>query len=80
MARRGSQVLASTPDLICMVDLETGEPITAEQVRYGLRVAVLGLPCVPQWRTAAAIQLVGPRAFGYEVDYQPVEQLAKDKP
>jgi uncharacterized protein len=79
MARIGSKVLASTPDLICMVDLETGEPITAEQVRYGLRVAVLGLPCVPEWRTTEAINLVGPRAFGYDVDYQTVEQLAMDR-
>ena len=79
MARIGERVLASTPDLICLVDLETGEPITAEQVRYGLRVAVLGLPCVPEWRTAAAIKLVGPQAFGYELQYRPVEQLAMEK-
>lgn len=79
MARSGSRVLASTPDLICTVDMETGEPITAEQVRYGLRVAVLGLPCVPEWRSPAAIQLVGPRAFGYDLDYQSVEQLAMDR-
>jgi DUF917 family protein len=80
MARSGERVLASTPDLICTVDMETGEPITAEQIRYGLRIAVLGLPCVPEWRTPAAIRLVGPRAFGYEVDYQPVEQLAMNRP
>ena len=79
MARCGDRVLASTPDLICTVDMETGEPITAEQVRYGLRVAVLGLPCVPAWRTPAAINLVGPRAFGYDRDYRPVEQLALEQ-
>jgi len=79
MARSGDKVLASTPDLICTVDMETGEPITAEQIRYGLRVAVLGLPCVPEWRTAAAIRLVGPRAFGYDLDYKSVEQLAMDR-
>lgn len=79
IARIADKVLASTPDLICTVDLETGEPITAEQVRYGLRVAVLGIPCVPMWRTAAAINLVGPGAFGYEVAYQTVEQLAMER-
>jgi DUF917 family protein len=79
MARIGNKVLASTPDLICTVDMETGEPITAEQVRYGLRVAVLGIPCVPEWRTTAAIDLVGPGAFGYDVEYQTVEQLAMER-
>jgi hypothetical protein len=79
MARTADRVLCTTPDLIATVDMETGEPITAEQVRYGLRVAVLGLPCVPEWRTARAIGLVGPHCFGYEVDYKPVEQLALDR-
>ncbi|OWQ83791.1 hypothetical protein CDN99_25315 [Roseateles aquatilis] len=79
VARSEERILASTPDLICTVDMETGEPITAEQVRYGLRVAVLGLPCVPEWRTPAAIARVGPRAFGYDLDYRPVEQLTMDR-
>lgn len=79
LARRGDKALCSTPDLIVLVDLETGEPITAEQTRYGLRVAVLGLPCVSAWRTAAALDLVGPRRFGYDMDYQPVEQTMMDQ-
>lgn len=79
LARRGDAVLCSTPDLIVTVDLETGEPVTAEQMRYGLRVAVLGLPCVSAWRTAAAQALVGPRCFGYDFDYQPVEQAVMDR-
>jgi DUF917 family protein len=79
LARSAGAVLCSTPDLIVTVDLETGEPITAEQARYGLRVAVLGLPCVPAWRTAEAIDLVGPRRFGYEHDYRPVEQMVLDR-
>ena len=78
LARCGDAVRCATPDLIVTVDLETGEPITAEQIRYGLRVAVLGIPCVPAWRTPAALALVGPQRFGYPVAYQPVEQLAAD--
>lgn len=75
LARRGEQVLVSTPDLIVLLDLESGEPVTGELLRYGLRVAVLGIPCVSQWRGAAGLELVGPRYFGYDVDYVPVEQL-----
>ena len=73
LARSAEQVLCSTPDLIVVVDLETAEPITAEQLRYGLRVAVLGIGCAPAWRSARALELVGPRRFGYEVDYQPLQ-------
>jgi uncharacterized protein len=66
---------AITPDLICLLDLETGQPITTEQIRYGFRVIVFGLPCDPQWRSEHGLELVGPRYFGYEMDYQPIENL-----
>ncbi len=66
-------VLASTPDLITVLDAETGEPITTESLRYGFRVAVLGLPCDHRWRSDAGLALVGPRYFGYEIDYVPIE-------
>lgn len=79
LASQGEQVLASTPDLIVLLDLETGEPVMGEWLRYGLRVAVVGIPCVSQWRSAAALDLVGPRYFGYEVDYLPIEQLLMNR-
>ncbi len=76
LARVGDIVLATTPDLIVVLDLETGEPVTGELMRYGLRVAVLGIPCVDQWRSEAGLKLVGPRYFGYDVDFIPIELRA----
>lgn len=67
-------VLATTPDLITILDAETGEPITTESLRYGFRVAVLAMPCDPRWRTPAGLELVGPDYFGYDTPYVPVEQ------
>jgi len=66
---------AITPDLICLLDLESGQPITTEQIRYGFRVIVFGLPCNPQWRSEHGLELVGPKYFGYELEYQPIEKL-----
>ncbi|BDR61038.1 DUF917 domain-containing protein [Lactobacillus xylocopicola] len=68
------QILATVPDLITMVDMDTLQPITNEEVRYGKRIMVLGLPANEKWRTAAGISLVGPRYFKYDVDYIPIEQ------
>lgn len=65
-------VLACTPDLICIVDTETGEPVATEVLRYGLRVSVLGLAAPRQLKTPAALEVVGPRAFGYEVEFRPL--------
>jgi uncharacterized protein len=65
---------ATVPDLIAVLDGETGEPITTETLRYGMRVAVIAFPCAPQWREPDALKLAHPRYFGYDVDYIPVEQ------
>jgi DUF917 family protein len=70
-------VLVTTPDLIILLDLETGDPITTEELRYGCRVALIAAPCDPRWRTAEGLALVGPRYFGYDFDYVPVEGLAQ---
>lgn len=68
------EIVVSVPDLITILDAETGEPITTESMRYGFRVIVLGIPCHEKWRTPEGLTLVGPRYFGYDIDYVPVEQ------
>jgi len=71
IARLNSEVIATTPDLICVVDAQNGEPITAETLRYGQRVAAIAAPCYERWRTEAGLQIVGPRYFGYDINYVP---------
>lgn len=80
IARHEGKAIAMVPDLICIVDSDTARPISTEETRYGLRVAVLGLPCSPLLRTPEAIQVVGPRAFGYELDYEPLGDYVAPKP
>ena len=72
IAMEGEKVLATTPDLICLFDANTGEPVTTEAMKYGLSVNVLGLPCDPIWRSKEAIDLVGPKYFKYDIEYQPL--------
>ncbi len=67
------KILATTPDLICLVDTETFIPITTDTLKYGKRVMVVGLPCDDMWRTKEGLELVGPRYFGCETDYIPIE-------
>ncbi|WP_332900385.1 DUF917 domain-containing protein [Haladaptatus sp. CMSO5] len=68
-------VIASVPDLITVVDAETGDPVTTEGLKYGHRVRVIGMPCSPKWRTDEGLSLVGPDYFGYSIDYRPIEEL-----
>jgi len=71
IARIDDKVVTTTPDLICVVDAQNGEPITAETLRYGQRVAVIGAPCYERWRTPEGLKIVGPKYFGYDTDYVP---------
>jgi DUF917 family protein len=74
VAFRDGEIVVSVPDLIIVLDAETGEPITTEELRYGFRVTVIATPCDFRWRTDAGLELAGPRYFGYEIDYVPVEE------
>lgn len=73
IAQTSDRVLATTPDLIITLDAETGHPITTEGLRYGARAIIVGIPCHEQWRTDKGIETVGPRYFGYDLDYVPLE-------
>ncbi|MDR9827214.1 DUF917 domain-containing protein [Vibrio sp. FNV 38] len=68
-------LLASTPDLISILDHETGYPITTEQLHYGQRVDLIAYPCDPKWRTEKGIEVAGPNYFGYAIEYQTIETL-----
>jgi len=76
IATRNGEVVATVPDLICIVDLDTLTPVTTESLKYGQRVLVLGIPCDAKWRTPKGLETVGPRYFGYDLDYVEVEKLA----
>jgi DUF917 family protein len=76
VALERGRVLASVPDLISVLDNETADAIATERIAYGQRVTVIAFACDPVWRTAEGIALTGPRAFGYDFDYLPVEELA----
>jgi len=65
-------VAVTTPDLICIVTEEEGEPVTTEVLRYGTRVAVISAPAPPQLKSEVALEVVGPGAFGYDVEFRPL--------
>jgi DUF917 family protein len=73
VARDDDRVLATVPDLICVLDNETAAPITTGSLRYGQRIRVVGVPAPPLLRTDRALEVIGPEAFGYDLPYEPLE-------
>lgn len=75
IARAGKRVLAMVPDLVCLVDSDTAEPVPVEALKYGQRLKVLGVSAPPILRTPEALAVIGPQAFGLEEDFVPIEDL-----
>lgn len=64
--------LAMSPDLICVLDTTAGEAIGSETIRYGQRVTVIALPPPAVFLSPRGLEHVGPRAFGYDIDFRSV--------
>ncbi len=78
IAQIGERVLAVVPDLICILDSETAEPLTTEELRYGQRVKVMAVSVPPIMRTPAALAVWGPRHFGFDLDFVPMAGALQD--
>ncbi|HHY95961.1 MAG TPA: DUF917 domain-containing protein [Firmicutes bacterium] len=74
--RVDGKVKCLPPDLIAILDSETGEPIRTDIMKYGYRGTIILLPAHERMRLPGGIQrFFGPRSFGYDMDYVPVEEL-----
>ncbi|WP_029076202.1 DUF917 domain-containing protein [Kaistia adipata] len=69
-------VKAIVPDLICIMDSESAEPITTEELRYGQRVTVVAVAVPEIMRTPEALAVFGPRCFGFDQPFTPIESMA----
>ncbi len=73
--RVDGKVRCLPPDLIAILDSETGEPIRTDIMKYGYRGTIVLIPAHERMRTPKGIEMFGPRRFGYDHDYVPVEKL-----
>ena len=72
VARLDGAPVAMSPDLICVLDSVSGEAIGTETIRYGQRVTVVALPPPAVFLSPKGLAHVGPRAFGYDLDFKSV--------
>ena len=70
------QVYVTSPDVIEVVDLKTAEPITNTDLREGDSVAVIGAKN-EAYRSKEGIALIGPKHYGYDIEYVPIENRVK---
>ncbi|KAF8582179.1 Hydantoinase/oxoprolinase [Ramaria rubella] len=66
------QMLAVVPDLIAVLDTQSGSSLGTHEYRYGLRVTVLALAGSPLWTSPKGLEKGGPAAFGLDIPFQSV--------
>ncbi len=69
---RDGEVCAMVPEILCVIDTLSGEAIGTETLRYGQRVTVVVLPAPPLLLSEKGLEHVGPRAFGYDLEFRSV--------
>jgi DUF917 family protein len=69
---------AMAPDFIANLDPKTGDtinpPVLGSYV-VDQEVVLVGWPNSAMWRTPRGIEVFGPRHFGFDFDYVPIEEL-----
>ena len=65
----------SSPDVIEVVDPKTAEPLVNTYLEKGQPVTVIGIKRGPHFDTPAGIEAMGPRHWGFDVDFTPIERL-----
>ncbi|KAI6459082.1 hypothetical protein MCOR12_006223 [Pyricularia oryzae] len=75
------EVVATVPDLVCVVDAQDGEALGTQDYRYGLPVLVIGITASEKWTsTARGIEIGGPKGFGFDdLEYKPLGKFSKPR-
>ncbi len=67
----------TSPDLVVIVDRKTGEGIMNSSIEAGQQVAVIGVKGLDAFRSQKGLSGAGPRYFGFDIDYVPIEEIIK---
>ncbi len=63
----------TSPDLLQIINPETGLAYTNNQAQEGMKAAVIAMRSPAAWRLPKGLAAFEPRAFGFDIDYQPLE-------
>ncbi len=64
-----------SPDLVTIADRTTGEGFTNTLIDVGAEVAAVGIRGLEAFRGERGLACAGPRYFGFDIDYRPIEEL-----
>jgi DUF917 family protein len=65
----------TSPDLVVVADRQTGEAYLNASIDAGCEISVVGIRGWEAFRSERGLSCAGPRHFGYDFDYRPIEEL-----
>lgn len=71
---KNDEVIVTSPDSVIVVDRNTAQPYTNPKLEEGMEVAAFGLKAIDVFRSEKGIGILGPRYFGFDIDYIPIEE------
>lgn len=74
-------ILAAVPDLIAVLDSETGSGLGTPEYKYGLKVTIIAIAASPRWTdTPRGLELGGPSSMGFDdIEYVPIGKYTKPR-
>jgi len=65
----------TSPDIFSAVNVETGEPKINPSITEGDKLAIIGMKGREQFKTVKGLEILGPKHFGFNIDYTPIEKI-----
>jgi len=69
--------IATSPDMIVLLNWRTGAPISNTYLCVDEEVGIIIVPARDQYLSQQAIASFGPRAFGFDFDYEPYKKIIR---
>ncbi|MFM1655668.1 DUF917 domain-containing protein [Brevibacillus sp. B_LB10_24] len=75
VARRGGEIVSVIPELITILNRNTGMPILNPDCQAGMEVAVLTFPAPEAWESARGLGIFGPEYIGLDRSVYPAQKV-----
>jgi DUF917 family protein len=68
----------TSPDILTVVRTEDAEPLANPAIEEGMNVTVIGVPARPQFLTEKGIEILGPKHFGFDIEYKDFSSVVEE--
>ncbi len=77
MVWRDNNPIVMPPDLMSLLTPQ-GDPVTNTELKEGMKVIAIAAKAPEVWRTEKGLEYFGPKHFGFDYEYVPVEKLVEE--